>query len=258
MGRGIGASTSYAGSVFSHLLSALPRSLKTLTALSLAGLCLAGCQSDPQSQYSAVPGLPNSGTRAPAAPAVPVTPVATTSPPATATQQAPPPVGTGRDTMRVGDTIVITFTDLPYPLQPLERRIAEDGTITLLENQTFTAAGKSPAQLEKEIRERYVPNFFVKMSANVAFKEATQFYYVGGEVKNPGRQVYISRIKVLGAIKSAGDFTDFAYKTKVQLTRADGHAFIINCKDALKNPNLDLEVFPGDSINVPRRPPFYF
>ena len=227
-----------------------------LTALSLAGLCLAGCQSSPQpQQYSAVPGVPNSATSAPAAPA---TLVATTAPPAVLQQTLPPPGSTGRETMRVGDIVVVTFADLPYPLQPLERRIAEDGTITLIENQTFTAAGKSPGQLEKEVRERYVPNFYVKMTVNIAPKEQTQFYYVGGEVKNPGRQVYISRIKVLGAIKSAGDFTDFANKKKVQLTRTDGRAFIINCKDALKNPNLDLEVFPGDNINVPRRPPFSF
>ena len=146
----------------------------------------------------------------------------------------------------------------PTPVLPIEQRVKDDGTITLIENQTFTAANKSRGQLETEIRERYVPKIFVKMTVSVMHQKDTQFYYVGGEVKSPGRQVYISRLTVLGAIKSAGDFTDFANRKKVQLTRASGRTFKINCNDALQNPNLDLEVMPGDNINVPRRNPFSF
>lgn len=207
----------------------------------MAGLWLAGCQSGPQ--FADVPGLPN---QAAAAPAV------------AGAQPAAPAEPAGIDMLRPGDIVVISFSDLPYLQPPLERRIAEDGTINLIENETFTAAKKTPGQLEKEIRERYVPKKFVKMTVSVIVKADTQFYYVGGEVKNSGRQVYISRIKVLGAIKSAGDFTDYANKKKVQLTRTDGRTFKINCKDALKDPTLDLEVFPGDNIHVPRRNPFSF
>ena len=237
-------------SIFRATALASPRRPVTLAALCLAALCLVGCQSGPQ--YAEVPGLPHSGTGSA------TVPVATTSPPAAASPQAPPPPGTtvGIDIMHRGDLITVSFSDLPYIQPPLDRRIAEDGTINLIENETFIAAGKTPGQLEKEIRERYVPSKFLKLTVSVTPQRDTQFYYVGGEVKSPGRQIYISRIKVLGAIKSAGDFTDFARKTKVQLTRTDGRTFIINCKDALKNPTLDLEVFPGDNINVPRKPPF--
>jgi polysaccharide export outer membrane protein len=87
----------------------------------------------------------------------------------------------------------------------------------------------------------------------VSSKESTRWYYVLGEVRVPNRQIYNSRITVLQAIASAGGFTDFAKKTKVKLTRVDGRTQIVNCSKALENPTLDLEVYPGDTIHVPRR-----
>jgi protein involved in polysaccharide export with SLBB domain len=157
------------------------------------------------------------------------------------------------DTFAVGDTLTITFTEVPTVMQPIEDRIREDGTITLLQNQTFVAAGKTRGALEREIREVYVPKYFKTMTVNVRHQRESQFYFVGGEVKLPGRQLYISRMTVLKAIQSCGDFTDFANRRKVQLTRLNGTKFTINANKAIENPNLDLEIFPGDRINVPRR-----
>jgi protein involved in polysaccharide export with SLBB domain len=157
------------------------------------------------------------------------------------------------DQIRMGDTLVISFADLPIVTLPEEQRVKEDGTISLMQNQTFEVKGKNRGQLEREIRERYVPRYFKNMTVSVRQKQDTQFYFVGGEVKLPNRQVYISRTTVLKAIASAGDFTDFAKKSKVKLTRMDGRIYIINCKTALVDPRLDLEVFPGDTITVPRR-----
>jgi polysaccharide export outer membrane protein len=127
----------------------------------------------------------------------------------------------------------------------------------LLEGKSFTAAGKTRGQLEKEIHDCYVPRYYLKMTVSVGQKTQTQFYYVRGEVKQPARQIYISRITVLKAIASAGDFTDFARKNAVLLTRADGRKVVINAKKALKDPTLDLEVLPGDDIYVPRRNPIW-
>jgi polysaccharide export outer membrane protein len=91
------------------------------------------------------------------------------------------------------------------------------------------------------------------MTVSVLPKSDTQFYFVDGEVRLPNRQVYLSRTTVLKAIASAGGFTDFANKGKVTLTRVDGRTVIVNCKRAIKDPTLDLEIFPGDKIWVPRR-----
>ncbi len=207
--------------------------LGTWCALLAAGLWLAGCKSGPDPRFS---DLTETG--------------AATSPEEVS--------GSGFkeanvDVIHEGDALIITFADLPY-LQPnVEDRVKQDGTITLLQNQTFKAAGKTRSQLEKEIRNTYVPKFFKAMTVTVKLTENTRFYYVGGEVKRPDRQVYLARITVLKAIQSAGDFTDFARKSKVVLTRANGTRFVIDCPKAQEDPNLDLEVYPGDKIYVPRR-----
>jgi protein involved in polysaccharide export with SLBB domain len=92
------------------------------------------------------------------------------------------------------------------------------------------------------------------MILTVKPKQDTRFYYVGGEVRSPGRQIYLSRITILKAIQTAGDFNDFAQKKKVQLTRSGASKpVIINCIKAMQDSALDVEIHPGDKIHVPRR-----
>jgi len=200
--------------------------------LLVAGLCLAGCHSAGSNKASS-----NSlGT----------TPGTISSPAGPETSNPEPEV------FRAGDSLTVSFSDLPTPVAPCAVKIKEDGTITLLLNQTFTAAGKTRGDLEKEIRERYVPRYFRYMTVTITREMQTLFYYLDGEVKAPARQIYVSRITVLKAIASAGGFTDFANKKGVKLTRLDGRKATVNCVKALDDPSLDLEVYPGDKIYVPR------
>jgi protein involved in polysaccharide export with SLBB domain len=157
------------------------------------------------------------------------------------------------EVLRVGDSLKITMTDTPVVIPPFEEKIREDGTVTLINNETFKAEGKTTRELEKEIRPRYVPGYFKQMTVTVTHQESTRWYYVYGEVKSPARQIYTSRITVLKAIASCAGFTDFANKKNVQLTRVDGRTFKINCIKAQTDPVLDLEVYPGDTILVHRR-----
>jgi polysaccharide export outer membrane protein len=156
------------------------------------------------------------------------------------------------ETLRIGDSLTVIFTDTPIVIPPYEEKIKEDGTITLTLNQIFKAAGKTIGQLEQEIRARYVPDYYKIMTVAVRHQESTRWYYVDGEVKTPSRQIYTSRTTVTKAIASAGGFTDFANKKNVRLTRVDGRTFTVNCVKALDNPTLDLEIFPGDKIYVKR------
>ena len=161
--------------------------------------------------------------------------------------------GVTSDILNVGDLVTVRFSDLPRetkPFEDFEERVKDDGTITLLHNQTFQVAGKSRRAVEQEIHDRYVPSYYVHLTATV--KPQERFYYVGGEVKMPSRQPHPGEMTVLKAVASAQGFTDFANKHKVQLTRANGRSFIVDCDDALKNPQLDLPVYPGDKIDVPR------
>jgi len=161
--------------------------------------------------------------------------------------------GPEAEVLRVGDSLTIIFTDTPVQIPNFDEKIREDGTITLTLNKTFTAAGKRPGDLEKEIRKCYVPDYYKYMTVSVKQQTDTRWYYVNGEVKTPARQLYTSRITVLKAIASVGGFTDFANKKKVKLTRMDGRTQVVNCVKALEKPSLDLEVYQGDTIHVPRR-----
>jgi protein involved in polysaccharide export with SLBB domain len=193
--------------------------------LLVAGLCLTGCHT--QGSKKSPTGV--SGT-------------------------APGAIGSPElEVLCAGDSLTISFSDLPNATPPSQVKIKEDGSITLLLNQTFTAAGKTRGNLEKEIRECYVPRYYKYMTVTITREAQTLFYYLDGEVKAPARQVYISRITVLKAIASAGGFTEYAKKKAVKLTRLDGRKLTINCTKALDDPSLDLEVYPGDKIYVPRK-----
>jgi len=58
---------------------------------------------------------------------------------------------------------------------------------------------------------------------------------------------------VLRAIDSAGGFTEFAKKSRVTITRANGRQITVNCAKALEHPEFDLDVFPGDKVWVKKR-----
>jgi polysaccharide export outer membrane protein len=75
---------------------------------------------------------------------------------------------------------------------------------------------------------------------------------VRGEVKAPGRQVYVGQITVTKAITSAGDFTDFANRKNVLLIRSNGKRFTLNCVKILDGRAPDPGVYPGDQIQVER------
>jgi protein involved in polysaccharide export with SLBB domain len=221
--------------------------------LLLGGLYLSGCQTQqPGQQFAEVPpALTAAADTRPAASGVTQAAAPVVSPVAVST--AASGSGPEAEVLRVGDSLTIIFTDTPVTIPNFDEKIREDGTIKLTLDKTFKAAGKTPGDLEKEIRACYVPNYYKYMTVTVKQQADTRWYYVNGEVKVPARQMYAGRITVLKAIASVGGFTDFANKKKVRLTRVDGRTQVVNCIKALDNPSLDPEVYPGDTIHVLRR-----
>ena len=155
------------------------------------------------------------------------------------------------DLLRVREKIQVLLADLPQGTIAADLTISEDGKITLHLDQSFVAAAKTRSRLEAEIRSRYVPNFYTKMTVTV--KQEERFVYVGGFVKQPNRYPYTPGLTVLKAISSAGDFSEFGDKTKVTITRTGDIKETMDCKAAIENPSLDRPLFPGDRVYVPRR-----
>jgi len=174
-----------------------------------------------------------------------------------------PPVGGSTDNsggsslLRVGDSVSITFSDTPQPIQMLVTTVGEDGRLTGLPlGVSVQAAGKTPAQVQEDIQKAYVPRYFLRITANV--KPDLRWYYVGGEVRLPNRQQYAGDMTVLRAIDTAGGFTDFANKRKIELRRANGQSVTINAEKARKDSKLDHPVYPNDQVWVPKKGPFGF
>jgi polysaccharide export outer membrane protein len=153
--------------------------------------------------------------------------------------------------LRVGDLIIVTFSDLPNPLPRQEINIPDGGMIALPNNVRVQAAGKTTTELEQEIRAAYVPSIYVNLSVSVRTEQ--RFFYVDGEVKVPGRQPFFGVMTVLRAITTAGGFTDFADRKRIVVRRQNGQRFVINHKEALRDPSQDIPVYPNDYIYIDRK-----
>ena len=151
----------------------------------------------------------------------------------------------------VGDTVTVDYSGTPDKLPENVQTVTEEGSITLPYIGTIRAVGLSAGELQKEIHDLYVPRYYTQLTVTVTGVQ--RVFYVGGEVKLPGRQQYIGEITVTKAIQSAGDFTDFANRKNVKLIRANGQVIKVNCTKAAQDPSLDPPVYPGDQILVSRR-----
>ena len=114
-------------------------------------------------------------------------------------------------------------------------------------NDTFSPL---PADLSEDTSGFAGPSSGSYRRITITNTPEARIYYVGGQVRQPGRQVYLGATTVSKAIQCAGDFTDFADGTRVKLVRASGEVLEVNC---LKLHSPDPPVYPGDKINVPQR-----
>jgi protein involved in polysaccharide export with SLBB domain len=202
--------------------------------LLLAGFIFAGCSSTNEPAFSDTP-----------------------APPPTITQSSPtgsPPANADDSEVarfHVGDTVTVALTGLPEAIDPHTEPIKEDGTITMPDIGHVQAAGKTAGELQNAIHDLYVPKLYLHLTVTVSTGD--RVYYVRGEVKNPGRQLYVGETTVTKAITSAGDFTDFASHTVYLIHANNDKPVKVNVDRALEDPTLDLQVYPGDQVNVHRR-----
>ena len=156
------------------------------------------------------------------------------------------------EVLRVGDLVVVKFSGVSTPPPTHEERVKEDGTLTLPEVGAVTATNRTPGDLQNELTELYSKYY---KNLVVTVEHEGRHYYVGGQVRTSGLRPYVGKTTVTTAIQAAGDFTEFANKKKVWLTRPGQKPVRVNVVEALKDPSKDLQVFPGDRIDVPRRWP---
>jgi polysaccharide export outer membrane protein len=162
------------------------------------------------------------------------------------------PTDDSSDLIRERDVVTIVFGGVTDPPPMHEERIKEDGLIVLpLLPRPIKAAGLTRRELEQAIRNAYVPAFYHRL--NVIVTTEFRVFYVRGEVNGPGTHPYRGGMTVLRAIAAAGDFTDFAKRSNVEITRVNGEKIRVNCEKAQGDSTLDIPIFADDRIYVPRR-----
>jgi protein involved in polysaccharide export with SLBB domain len=159
----------------------------------------------------------------------------------------------GADTrLRTGDQLQVrveTGTGTSTSPQTYDFSIDENGEISLPLIGRIQAEGLTVGELTERIQASYVPRYYIH--CNVTVLVTVRFFYVGGEVRSPSRYGWSEDITLLKAINTAGGFTDFANRGKVEVTRGKDRK-MFNCGDLRQHPEKDIAILPGDSIYVPR------
>ena len=171
-----------------------------------------------------------------------------------ATDQSPPsrkPEPRATETrLRVGDQLTIRLdTGSTQPQQPLDIVVDGNGEISLPLVGRIKAAGAALSELGERIQASYVPRYYVHCTATVL--ATLRFFYVGGEVRAPSRYNWSEDVTLLKAINTAGGFTDYANRRKVEVARDKGKQ-TYDCEELRQHPDKDVPIQPGDSIYVPR------
>lgn len=132
--------------------------------------------------------------------------------------------------------------------------VSSQGTINTPFIGIITAEGLTPSELEKAIESPLGKDYFVDPKVNINIKLSKLKIYVEGEVKSPNAYDYEPGMTALKACIIAGGFTTFAAPNRTKIIRQKGEEIEViktNLNDVKDGEIPDVEVFPGDRINVP-------
>jgi protein involved in polysaccharide export with SLBB domain len=154
--------------------------------------------------------------------------------------------------LRQGDELTVRLDAGPQqttPPQALDVSIDEDGAISLPLVGRVNAVGLTTGELAEHIEANYVPRYYVRCTATVIV--AQRFFYVGGEVRSPSRFLWSEDTTLMKAISTAGGFTDYANRRRVELVHGKDRQ-VLDCEDLQRHPSKDVSIRPGDTVTVPR------
>ncbi len=175
----------------------------------------------------------------------------------TPTQNYPttPPNNVGDTTLGVGDIFQVRV--FRQEEMSGEYSVSSEGTISFPLIGAIPAVGKSPARLEREIRQALADGYLKNPQVSVIVKEfKSKKISVFGQVKKPGTLSYSDGMTVVEAISMAGGFTNMASKNSVNVTRKHNNKtvkYTLPIERIGKGKAANFYVSPGDVVFVPRR-----
>lgn len=153
--------------------------------------------------------------------------------------------------LKTGDALFVSLTGSGGLDESIETIIDDEGSIKLRFIGSVKASGLSSTELEREIEAEYTERQKIYKDVTVRVVVPNNFYFIGGEVRQPGRFPLVGRVTLSQAITAAGNFTEWADESDLILVR-NNERVVINYKQIRQNPNLDVELLPGDTITVGR------
>lgn len=154
----------------------------------------------------------------------------------------------------LGDDIEVQVWKEPDLTKKLKVRL--DGRISLPLAGDLMAAGRSPAELAKDIEEKLSP-FLKEPSVAVTLEQSiSRRYYVIGQIAKPGEFAIDTPLTILQVIARSGGFLEWAKKDKIVIIRRQNgrEEFIPFDYDSLiegRNISQNIEIAPGDTVVVP-------
>ena len=131
--------------------------------------------------------------------------------------------------------------------------VRPDGLISLPMVGELQAAGKSPAELENNVRTRLEP-YVKEPKVTVIVREANSSrVFVTGEVQKPGAYPMRGRVSVVQAVALAGGFSEFANSNAMMVIREGkgGGRFPVRYRDLVSGDGGNFYLQPGDTVVVP-------
>jgi polysaccharide export outer membrane protein len=129
--------------------------------------------------------------------------------------------------------------------------IRPDGLISMPLIGDIQAAGLTADALAQRITERLKQYFATTPSVSVSVKTINSYsVFVLGEVTKPGKYQLKSYITVLQAISTAGGFTDYAKRNKLQIVRVTENSDRIRREVHIPLRYDDLVVGRGEPGNI--------
>lgn len=155
--------------------------------------------------------------------------------------------------IRNGDVFELTLSGMPVEYAAefhLSLTVAEDGEVRLPLVGGFRASGNSTTQLARTIERKLVADkIFTNPTVVINLQPTSRFVTVGGAVRAPQAVPWNVDMTLTNAITRAGDFSDFANKKKVKVTR-EGKVQYFNIKNSERDPTQNPKLLPADEVTV--------
>lgn len=160
------------------------------------------------------------------------------------------PSVTGFYKLHALDPVQISLLGIPEE-KMIDTVVDEKGNITLpYIDEPVRAGGMTTSELERKIQRIYTEGqIYRNITVNVL--TTAKVYYMEGEVRRPQEYPLTRRITLLQAVSAAGDYTEYANRKKITITR-NGQIIKANAKDLEKHPEWDIPLEAGDRVKVHR------